>query len=201
MQIKTVLLDMDEVLCDFVGGALDVHCWSKAELVAKHRKGKWNIVPALGLTEEEFWRPILLEGERFWSGLAPTPWMRTLINAIRQQGLNWYIVTTPSRDPHCIVGKQKWLREHLGDDGHSRLVTCSDKWLLARSDRVLVDDRDSSIHRFRAEGGWGVTFPNFNNSLHALAHDPLAHVLPFLKAFPLLSTPGNNHASSLPQRQ
>jgi hypothetical protein len=40
------------------------------------------------------------------------------------------------------------------------------KRLLARTDRLLIDDSDANCTQFREKGGWAVLVPRVWNSLH-----------------------------------
>lgn len=62
-----IYLDMDGVLCDFVGAACKLHGRDPATVT------HWNFFKDWGMTAEEFWRPIHEAGEDFWANLEPYP--------------------------------------------------------------------------------------------------------------------------------
>ena len=175
-----VLLDMDEVLADFVGGALAVHGWTRKQLEAVWPAGRWSIVEPMGLTEREFWLPINATGSAFWSNLAQTPWFHGLVEDVSLIAPEWYVVTTPSLDPRSCVGKTHWLRRNLGTL-FDRFTFTAHKHLLARPDAVLIDDRQETVERFVAHGGQGILFPSRHNSLWCRAADPVGYVTQQLK--------------------
>lgn len=172
----TVFLDLDEVLADFTGAALAVHGWTRERLEASRVPGTWDIDKPMGMTADEFWKPIHEMGESFWQTIHMLPWAREVLDLV--DGLDWYIVTSPS---HCItsyVGKLRWLHEHLNSVTDHRCLLTPHKYFLATyPGAVLIDDRESSVERFDYAGGVGILFPSPGNSLYEMANDPV----PYLK--------------------
>lgn len=170
-----ILLDMDEVLADFVGGALRTHGWTRERLEQVWPVGTWSIVEPMGLTVEEFWQPIDVLGEAFWLGLQPLPWARGLLRMLDAVGSPWWIVSSPSMHPGCYSGKIRWLRRLTGN-GFSHLVLTGSKELLARPEHVLMDDREETVQRFVKTGGQGVVFPSRHNCCYGCASDPVVYL-------------------------
>ena len=110
-----ILLDMDEVLVDFIGGALQVHGWTREELDAVHNGEHWSITESMRLTLEEFWEPIHAKGWEFWMELQLTPWIEELLDWTDSVTDDWFVVTSPSRSVNSRVGKWKWLKRYLGN--------------------------------------------------------------------------------------
>lgn len=183
-----ILLDMDEVLADFVGGVF--RHWSvPAEKVMKHWKpGVFDVVEPLGkaigvdpLSEAEFWRHTDKEG--FWAGLPVLPWAHDLIDLVKDVTDDWYVVTSPSRGLTCVPEKQKWLNEFfwgwaMKGDWFDRMIPTSHKHLLVSKTvpTLLIDDRDHNIDMFRAAGGEGILFPRHHNRLSGV-RDAFGHVV------------------------
>lgn len=176
-----VILDKDEVLCDFVGAAL--HVWGLCiEQVLPHwQPGEWSCVPPLGkalgrgLTDAEFWEPITALGAEFWRGLEPHPWMDELLALAHGTTDDWHVVTAPSRCPTSYMGKAQWAQLHLRD-AWDRLCPYRHKEVFAGPNVVLIDDRDENVRKFRAAGGRAVVFPRHWNSMHRVKNDPLRYV-------------------------
>src|SRR3990167_3346895 len=103
MKNLVVLIDMDEVLADFVGGACQVHGVTKAELHAIQEPGRWDISHPIGtiirreLSDDDFWEPIHAAGEEFWFGLDRLPEAIHILDLVKSITPNWYIVSAPSR--------------------------------------------------------------------------------------------------------
>lgn len=176
-----ILLDMDEVLVDFVGGALKAHDWTQKRFERVHRLGEWSAASAMGMTEEEFWRPINAEGEKFWLQLHPLPWIHEVLRLVDAAVDEWYIVTSPSQSLAAYSGKALWLRRFFGSK-FDRFVITSHKHLLARSEVILIDDREETIYKFLKAGGEGIIFPSRYNLLHCWARSPAKHLERCLEA-------------------
>lgn len=187
-----VLLDMDEVLADFVGGV--ARSWNvPLEKIIQHwEPGVYDIVPPLskvvgvGIPETTFWRHTEFPG--FWRTLDELSWARELVETVSRATDDWYVVTSPSRGPNCVPEKQAWLNNFIynGVGWFDRMIPTGHKHLLAKADGkpvLLIDDRDATIDRFRAAGGSGIILPRHHNRLHALSGDPFAHVKAELEKF------------------
>lgn len=162
LPIRTIFLDMDGVLVDFIGGALKAHGVKEF----KHEPGEWAIHKTMGLTEARFWEKIDAD-PLFWEELEPTRECYEIV-ALAEEWVgpaNVHLLTAPSRHPSCIPGKLAWVRLHL-PDYHDRVIPTRHKRLLARTDRLLIDDSDANCTQFREKGGWAVLVPRVWNSLH-----------------------------------
>lgn len=168
-----ILVDLDEVLADFVGAALNLHGWTLEKLLEVKPKGQWDIVEPMGLTTEQFWHPIYEMGEAFWSGLKLHPWAMDLIAIVRGCTSDWYIVSSPSRSLAAYAGKIKWLKRIFGQH-FTRYVITNHKHLLAKEEVVLIDDSSANLLRFIAAGGSTILFPSPGNSLEGT--DPIEYV-------------------------
>lgn len=176
-----LLIDLDEVLVDFVGGCLQAHGWTRDRLLQTWQPGTWSIVEPMGMTEVEWEAPIKELGEAFWTNLQPHPWADELLKLVRRLTDDWLIVTCPSTfGAAARLGKTKWLRNYFGP-AFDRFSITSDKHRYAAKDAILVDDREETVKRFTLVGGIGQVFPAYNNSLHAHRHDPVGYITPALE--------------------
>lgn len=181
MKQYRLLLDMDEVLVDFVSGALATHNVTREAYESEHLKGAWDITPTIGRilgrldwTLDDFWEPIHDAGPEFWLCLQPFPWFTEIIGWA-EKFREWYIVTSPSRNPNSVAGKVAWLQSNFGGK-FNRYVITRHKHLLANKDSILVDDRESTVSKFCQYGGKAILFPTNHNSLFSLREDPMKHV-------------------------
>lgn len=172
-----IFLDMDEVLCDFVGAALEVH--ERPDLKTNWPVGKYRLAEALGMTEAEFWKPIDECGTSFWAELERHVWAEQLVTMCARFD-EVRIVTLPGPSHHSPAGKVLWLQRHFGGCFASRYVFTGDKHLLAAKSRVLIDDSDANVEAFRAAGGVGILMPHPWNRMagqrFAQPEDKLRHV-------------------------
>lgn len=170
-----VLVDMDEVLVDYISGALKVHKVTPQQLAAKRKPGHWNIAEALSIPEGDFWKPINDIGSEFWEALQPLPWAEKLVGLIEAIGWDWYVVTSPSREPESYSGKVRWLKNFFGKE-FDRIIPTKYKWLLAGEGRVLIDDREKNCVEFEKVGGASILFPSAGNFLYVFQDRPLEYV-------------------------
>lgn len=181
------LLDMDEVLTDFVGGAAELWGVSREAVVEYWEASKWDMVPplskALGrsetMSDTEFWDRLKTcpntGSEPFWLGLKPLPWIEDVIALVRRYSSEWRVCTSPSLCPGSYSGKVKWLKRYFGE-GFNHVIPTSDKDWLARPGTILIDDREETVKRFRAEGGEAILFPAHHNSLYRHKDKPVEYV-------------------------
>lgn len=170
--MKKGLLDMDNVLVDFVTGSLRAHRVAKTvdELWANNL-GEWNYhthPDMLGMTSDIFYAPM---DQRYWADLS---WMHDgkeilALMEMRFGRENVVLVTTPSSNRGCHEGKLEWMRRNLpahysSPRGH---VFASAKWLMSNSNHLLVDDSDDNCERFAEyNGGQVCLVPRHWNKLH-----------------------------------
>lgn len=176
---KIALLDMDGVLCDFVGHACALH--GRPELVGAWPAGAYDMHTVLGVSSGAFWRKISATPD-FWRTIPPYPWYLDLFALVREYGYMPVIATAPSLDPRTAAGKVAWIQEKLGTDFRNYFIGAK-KHMLAAPGRVLIDDSEHQIDAFEelCPGG-AITFPRPWNQMHALSADPLAYVRERLEA-------------------
>jgi len=178
-----ILVDLDDVLVDFVGAAVKLHKRSMAELNEKRIPGTWDISKPLGLSPTEFWYPINhVAGSSFWSNLEKLPWYNELLEAVKAKTNDWYIVTTPSLHLSSYAGKLAWFVSTFGSSFNQYVLT-QHKHLLANEQTILIDDSDRNIKKFCDAGGIGLLFPTAGNSKHLLKEKAIDHTLNALSLF------------------
>lgn len=152
MQHEYVFLDMDGVLCDFVTHSLRAHNSNLKHDDINH----WNMNEHLGITDDAFWEGVhAVDG--FWQTIPSYPWKDDLVDAARRLGRQVKVVTSPSKSPLCFSGKKQWHLENMPRD--IELIICKSKHLLARPDRLLIDDADKNCEAFSSAGGQVCLFP------------------------------------------
>jgi len=151
-----ILLDLDGPLARWSVGLFrlygrddlterDVHAWDGA-------------LDVLGIAYDEMWDKVNAAGARFWAELEPQPWAHKLVDALEQMG-DLYIVSSQSDHPSGVEGKAQWMLQHFPHLYARRTFFGADKWLMARPNAILVDDRVKNVRNFNDEGGIGVLFP------------------------------------------
>jgi len=175
MRITHIYLDMDGVLCDFVGAALRVH--RQLDALDHWPAGEWDIAKVLRVKSEEFWWRIDHHGERFWASLQPYPWAADLVRLLESMSVPITIASSLSYDPYSAAGKLQWLSEHF-PQFKRRYLLGSEKHLLAKPGAVLIDDNDQGVEDFRQAGGQAVLFPQaWNRRFDVKDQDKLSCVV------------------------
>lgn len=88
------------------------------------------------------------------------------------------ILTSPSLAPSCLEGKVRWLYEHFPKEKgrhFSDFLIGNQKHLLAWPGRVLIDDAEANVEKFRSAGGEAILFPQVWNGNFEV-EDRLAYV-------------------------
>lgn len=168
-----IILDMDECLSDFKGGACRLHGVAKEEYMRSAPPLVWEAYTYLGLTVDDFWNPIHQQGERFWENLERLPWCHELVKLVNEVSKgNWIIATSPSRDPYCFSGKVKWLKRVFGNH-FDRFSIGSHKHFYAQKGSILIDDREANCEKFIEHGGDAILFPSHGNIAYRQREDPM----------------------------
>lgn len=170
--IQHIFLDLDGVLVDFVSSALRLFDAEDIEIP----EGNDNIPEWLGISVNEFYKRIDAAGSAFWAEMEPYPWTEELIDYVSSIA-DWSILTSPTISPSCAKGKIAWLNKHLTRNGYSprNFFISPQKHLLARPDRLLIDDMERNVKSFSEAGGLTITFPRPWNSQCDFTHSPLGY--------------------------
>ena len=169
--MKICFVDMDGVLCDFVGSACKL--FGQPELADNWPLGQYDMGTALGCSTTDFWNRIK-DNPDFWAEMTPYPWYQELLDMIRASGFEVFISTSPSFDPNSAKGKVAWLQKHYGKRFRNYFIG-SEKFVLAGPGRILIDDSGLQVDSFQAAGGRGCLFPRPWNSNHGLSDMPLKY--------------------------
>ena len=139
-----VVLDLDGVLVDFASRVCAIHgkqlpeVWDKGEFFHNY----WD------MTEEEFWKP--LRGYQFWNSLDWTHDGKRILNIILGFTRDITICTSPSQDPFAAAGKVMWCQRELPG---IPVFVGSKKWMLAKPNRILIDDSTKNVKKYKESGG------------------------------------------------
>jgi len=159
--IDRILLDMDGVLTDFLGGACKLHNKTydghPHDPDSQTSQTPWEIEPIFGMTAPALWEPM---GREFWESLDPLPHCHEIVATLTAKfgEENICLLTSPIRTDGCIDGKMAWIRKHL-PQFRRRFLVGPAKQFCASPRHCLVDDRTFNIESFKDVGGHGFLFP------------------------------------------
>lgn len=182
---KTIFLDVDEVLVDWVGGVLSLYGWDHEylhRLWAKHDPRPWDLFSVLPVSSYLAWNRIDEAGAEFWANLQPLPWMRELYETCSAFAPT-VLLTSPSEHSSSHAGKVQWMQREFGSNFRDYLIG-SVKHRCAHPGALLIDDSPRNCESFVEHGGHAILFPGVGNDLHAVpGHERVAHVRNALETF------------------
>lgn len=173
--IIQVLLDQDGIIADFVGQSC-VTLKRDYPYTTLESMGCWEIEKLFGMTARAFWANIDFS-EEFWSMMPKTPEADELValagNLVGMDNVG--IATAAHLTPNVILGKRKWIARNY-PQFRDRVIIGRAKEFMAGPHRLLIDDKDSNVQKFREAGGHAILVPRHWNSAHADAHAALTRV-------------------------
>lgn len=155
MKIDAIFFDQDGVLADFTRAALRAHGKTLPIMEAK-----WDFPSQVGFTgasDPEFWKPL---GFDFWASLPVHADGLALFRrlACHHPKDRFAVLSSPCETAGCVDGKRAWIAEHVPELA-KRAFFGSAKEMFAGPAKLLIDDRDENVERFRAAGGHAVLVP------------------------------------------
>lgn len=181
MKIKTIFLDMDDVLNRFTMCALkhvgcDVDVYDDSSF-----NPKWGfdiIKAANNLLDRKYPFRQYLSLNAFWSRINREVWADTpvseecrfLIDECQMMvgKENVCILSCPTEDPECLAGKLEWIHKYMPSWLWRQYLIGPQKWMCARPNALLIDDSDKNVEKFRQAGGQALLVPRPWNALHGI---------------------------------
>lgn len=157
-----VFIDMDGVLFDFVTATSRAHNRPSPYLAARNY-GHWDMAKLWNITPEAFWAPLNYEG--FWSNMEPLPYARTLVETCLKYTDNICVLSSPSESKYCVPEKRASIKKYFPEFGKNILFGAS-KQFIAGPNKILVDDYDVNVDKWRGAGGTATLWPQPWNSGH-----------------------------------
>ena len=169
-KLRTIYLDMDGVLVDFVGGVLrhfNISLDEQANIKS------WDFFQQFGIAEQDFWNNIAASSG-FWQRLPAYPYAHDVMDLCRKYAEE-VIICTSNGCEAAGSGKNAWMREHFGMKS-SQVISITDKWRLAyMPGTILIDDSEINLAHWhnactaanRGLYAWSILFPQpWNTSRH-----------------------------------
>jgi 5'(3')-deoxyribonucleotidase len=152
-----IYVDMDGVLTDMVPAALEWYGVDDYTDDMWPEEAGYDIVKAYHILtrknyikENYFWRGLTQD---FWATIPKTPFCDELIDFLLSNYSKVYVCTSCTFDPESAAGKLEWIQKFLPECLHRNYIITPHKYLLAKSDSVLIDDCDSHTEDFEKYGG------------------------------------------------
>ena len=116
--------------------------------------------------DEILW-PIVKEIPSFWESLEWTNDGRLLWNFIRRY--DPVILSAPTKhDVRSFSGKMHWIQQNLDMDTHWVFTKAKHKSLIAEPGRILIDDFEPNIRKWKEAGGLGILHKNAEETIRIL---------------------------------
>jgi hypothetical protein len=162
-----ILLDLDGVLTDFVGGAIAAHGIADPYADGDNH-GVWDFSEICDIPPSVFWERLDYE---FWANLRWTVDGGAILSFLEAKFgyQNICLLTSPphSNTGDAIRGKIDWVERHLPKYKRQLLIGPA-KEFCAHSGSILVDDADHNVTKFALAGGNTYLVPRVWNSKHAI---------------------------------
>ena len=176
--IQRIYLDLDDVLNTLgpyvlhtVGcsiGPSEYEQYPKQFGWAIHKAANW-MLGKNRYTAASFWSSI---PRAVWAKCPKSDFFQWLLDtcetAVGRENL--CIATSPTKDPESLAGKLEWIHDHCPEWLHRQFAITPRKWLFARPDSLLIDDRDKNVYYWRRHGGPAIMVPRPWNNLRG--HNP-----------------------------
>ncbi len=166
-RFERVVIDLDGVLCDFVGGVLAE--FDRESLLGHWPAGVYCIAEAMGVPISEIVdrcvrkRTSRAAAINWFRELDPYPWVEQLVAMLGDAGRGLCFATAPRLGPvEEYAGKKAWINRHVGAEVPISFV--KDKSILARAHWLLIDDSPEECAAFERHGGKAILFPQPWNS-------------------------------------
>ena len=106
----------------------------------------------------------------FWANLKWMPDGHDILGAIlkRVNPEQIYLLSCPMSNIYSASGKMAWIHKNLPMYESRTIITSISKSFFATSDRLLIDDKNENVDKFRAAGGMAILYPRSWNKLHAI---------------------------------
>ena len=160
MQRRIVLLDMDGVLVNFVGGL--VKKYELGENLRSYISKQFGTDQKCPAHLEELFPMLKIDGgfyntlyPNFWANLDPTPWAFSLFNYfLLRPDISVYLCTSAGYLGHAnqdffrnaVLGKEQWIVKYFPSMA-KRTIFAYDKTPLANGN-LLIDDQESNVSKF-----------------------------------------------------
>ena len=176
LDIDGVVRNWDSGVCQLFGlGDVLVRSWDTIENLALER----GVVK----TGKEFWEK---QTSDFWAGLKMYQHAHDFLSMLEDLvgKKNICLLTAPTLT--SAGGTQKWIRKNMPYFFNSKQYLIGPaKHFVAGAGKLLIDDKDDNVIKFREAGGEAIVFPQPWNSMSKLHRNGWKYVIEELRRFSL----------------
>ena len=171
MKINQVYIDLDGVLADLV---LQTQRYLGQQPLLK--AGECDLTKIFKISQNELMS--LFSNYNFWEEMPAFHWSKLLVEYFESFGVFIYFVTHAVDSLNAFSGKYEWFRTHLSKYKNELIfIQAECRHLLAKEDRLLVDDSDQNVSDWILSGGQAILFPQQWNSNWNLRDQSLQYMM------------------------
>ena len=159
--IKTVFLDLDGVLVDFLKGACEIHNIKYDYNQYSFKVNDFFINRQVDISDEDFFKPL---DENFWMNLEWIDDGKEILSIVESFSDNLFLLTSPAETPGCLEGKRKWIKQNI-PHYEKRVLYGTPKHACAHASALLIDDSNHNHDSFIENGGNCILVPRKWNRL------------------------------------
>jgi 5'(3')-deoxyribonucleotidase len=180
-----IMLDMDGVLVDFMGGLHKNLGVDYDPTGYPYPASKYDIFEDIIARSDGRYKVSDIydscNAVKFWADLEWDPMGKEILQAAKDiVGVNNIVVcTAPMTRPDAWAGKIAWLNKHT-PELKKVIVMSAPKELLAKKDHMLIDDKDRNCEAFCGAGGLAYLVPQPWNARRDIYNK---NYIPDLKAY------------------
>lgn len=180
--IKTILIDVDDVLVDCTTAALhhmglfDYTIDDYDPDVGRNIYEAYRRKTGILYTPAQFWEHFKRE---WWATLPQLDFCHEIIGlAASEVGKdNIALLTSPTKCGDCLGGKLDWITEQLPRWMHRQYVMTPRKHLCAAPCALLIDDAEENAKAFRERQGHVILYPRPWNTAREWVHNEFGYIV------------------------
>lgn len=173
-----VLLDLDGVIANWNKEVCKCLNKNYEEVLNNWNLGEYGTEKQLGVTESQMWKSID-SNPTFWEDIELFDYSQELVKYL-QSKYEVHVCTSPSRHSDSLSGKGKWMARHFRFNRN--FIITPQKHLLAQKGRVLIDDMDTNVNKFKEWGGDAFLWSQHWNSDYARMNNRIERLKEFLES-------------------
>lgn len=140
--------------------------------MSKHLVGSYSgKVKTYGATKKVSLSEIMdkLHQKGLFAQFKPIRGSQSAINKLVKKGYEVGIISQPMVNDYCVPEKNQTIQKYFSNINTSKVTYTFQKYLLAKNNRILIDDHIEHLEKWQKEGGIAVCFERgYNKSWKGL---------------------------------
>lgn len=145
--MKTIIIDMDDVLADASARILEIFNELNETSVDKNFFNERDFYEFINSNGHKPYRPQLFE-PGFFGNLKVMPDAQEVVKELSEKH-NVYVVSAATEFPNSLREKYDWMAEHFPFISWKNFMLCGDKSIVKGD--VMIDDHEKNLKTFQGE--------------------------------------------------